>query len=44
MKAGKTFILPKDKIVEIKSLKSVLEKLTNFLKINYVRDENWKWR
>jgi hypothetical protein len=44
MKAGKTFILPKDKIAEIKSLKSVLTELSNFLKINYVSDENWKWK
>ena len=44
MKAGKTFILPKDKIAEIKSLKSVLTELSNFLKINYISDENWKWK
>jgi len=44
MKAGKTFILPKDKIAEIKSLKSVLTELATFLKINYVSDENWKWK
>jgi hypothetical protein len=44
MKAGKTFILPKDKIAEFKSLKSVLTELANFLKINYVNDENWMWK
>jgi hypothetical protein len=44
MKAGKTFILPKDKIAEIKNLKSVLTELSNFLKINYISDENWKWK
>jgi hypothetical protein len=44
MKAGKTFILPKDKIAEIESLKSVLSELANFLKISYAIDENWKWR
>jgi hypothetical protein len=44
MKKGKTFIIPKDKIAEIENLKSVLTELANFLKINYVVDENWKWK
>jgi hypothetical protein len=44
MKAGKTLILPKDKIASIQELKLELTKLANFLKISYVSDENWIWR
>ena len=44
MKAGKTLILPKDKIASIQELKLELTKLATFLKISYVSDENWIWR
>lgn len=44
MKAGKTLILPKDKIATIQELKSELKRLTTILKINYISDENWVWR
>jgi hypothetical protein len=44
MKAGKTLILPKDKIASIQELKSELIRLSTVLKISYVSDENWVWR
>ncbi len=44
MKAGKTFIFPKDKIASIQTLKSELIRLAAILKISYVLDENWVWR
>lgn len=44
MKAGKTLILPKDKIASIQELKSELIRLATVLKISYISDENWVWR
>ncbi len=44
MKAGKTLILPKEKIATIQELKTELISLAGVLKISYVSDENWVWR
>jgi len=44
MKAGKTLILPKEKIATIQELKTELISLADVLKISYVSDENWVWK
>ncbi len=41
---GMSYILPKNKIEEIDMLAINLKKLANHLKINYVMDNEWKWK
>jgi hypothetical protein len=44
LKGGQSLILPKDKIAEIGNLRIRLQELANYLKINYVVEENWNWK
>ncbi len=44
LKAGQTFILPKNKIDNEEELKLLLKDLAEELEIPYNNDYNWKWR
>lgn len=43
-KGGHSFILPKNKIADIDSVKAYLKDLASNLKIKYEIEENWKWK
>lgn len=44
LKGGHSFILPKEKISEIDSLKVRLKELAEHLGIKYTEDEQWRWK
>ncbi|HEY0262049.1 MAG TPA: hypothetical protein VGB95_03425 [Chitinophagales bacterium] len=44
MKSGQTFILPKDKIMNVDSVIVELKDLAACLKIQYIVDEKWEWK
>ena len=44
LKGGQSLLLPKNKIENIESLKTRLQELAVFLKINYSIDEKWAWK
>ena len=43
LKGGQSFILPKEKIVNIEAVKETLKELAKRLNIEYDNDELWKW-
>ncbi|HTO37026.1 MAG TPA: YcxB family protein [Brumimicrobium sp.] len=44
LKGGKSFILPKEKIANLDQLKTSLKELADYLKIQYLTDDNWEWK
>ncbi len=44
LRGGQSFILPKDKIVNIANVKTRLDELAAYLKIKYDIDEKWEWK
>lgn len=44
IKGGQAFVVPKDKIANIDSVRERLKELAAYLKINYELDENWEWK
>ena len=44
LKAGQSFILPKDKISNIDNVIIRLKELADYLKIKYDIDEKWEWK
>lgn len=44
LKSGMSFIIPKNKVNQIEELKNYLKELTKELNVNYINEENWKWK
>lgn len=44
LKGGSTFFIPKEQITEQEELRTRLQKLARHMKIDYVIDDQWKWK